>query len=167
MISSRILFTKSLGYFLRRRCFLNNYADCVGEGRCVCISFMQEAIEVPVGKNHYVTQFSGSKRRKVPKRESFYYNYSTIAKTLKQLLGNPSVRSEILKDKIAKESLCDNIISDGSYISTHPFFISNPNRLQIIAYYDEVETCNVLGSSSKKFNKLGCFFLHLGIYSRC
>ena len=55
--------------------------------------------------------------------------------------------------------LCD--ISDGTYISTHPFFVANPNSLQIIAYYDEVETCNPLGSSSKKF-KLGCFFFTLG-----
>ena len=37
MISARILFTKSLGYFLQRI----KYADCVGEGRCVCIG-MQE-----------------------------------------------------------------------------------------------------------------------------
>ena len=55
--------------------------------------------------------------------------------------------------------LCD--ISDGTYISTHPLFVANPNALQIIAYYDEVETCNPLGSSSKKF-KLGCFFFSLG-----
>ena len=37
----------------------------------------------------------------------------------------------------------------------------HPNGLQIIAYYDEVETCNPLGSSSKKY-KLGCIFFTLG-----
>ena len=35
MISSRILLTKFLGYFLEKVLF--EYADCVGEGRCVCI----------------------------------------------------------------------------------------------------------------------------------
>lgn len=38
---------------------------------------------------------------------------------------------------------------------------SDPNGLQIIAYHDEVETCNPLGSSSKIF-KLGCVFLTVG-----
>ena len=35
MISSRILFTKSLGYFLRRRCFLNMRIVLVKVGACV------------------------------------------------------------------------------------------------------------------------------------
>ena len=79
--------------------------------------------------------------------------------TLKELLGNPSVRSEILQDKVTGENLND--ISDGSYVSSHSFFLSNPSALQIIAYYDKVETCNPLGSSSKKY-KLGCIFFTLG-----
>ena len=35
MISSRILSTKSLGYFLRRRCFLNMWIVLVKVGGCV------------------------------------------------------------------------------------------------------------------------------------
>ena len=35
MISSRILFTKSLGYFLRRRCFSNMRIVLVKVGACV------------------------------------------------------------------------------------------------------------------------------------
>ena len=35
MISSRILFTKSLGYILRRRCFLNTRIVLVKVGACV------------------------------------------------------------------------------------------------------------------------------------
>lgn len=41
------------------------------------------------------------------------------------------------------------------------FFKNNPHSLQVIAYYDEVETCNPLGSSSGKY-KLGCVFFTLG-----
>ena len=51
--------------------------------------------------------------------------------------------------------------SDGAVFKQHEFFKSNPCGLQIIAYYDEVETCNPLGSSSGKY-KLGCVFFTLG-----
>ena len=84
------------------------------------------------------------------KRDSFYY--IPLLLTLKELLGDPSVRSEILQDKVTGENLND--ISDAS------------SALQIIAYYDEVETCNPLGSSSKKY-KLGCIFSLLGIFNHC
>ena len=53
-------------------------------------------------------------------------------------------------------------LSDGSIFKEHPFFSSNSTHgLQIVSYYDEVETCNPLGSSSEKF-KLGCVFFTLG-----
>ena len=59
MISSRILFTKSLGYFLRIRCFLNMRVVLVKVRRCMCIgtqepdgfSFHQTLEDTPgVGK---------------------------------------------------------------------------------------------------------------------
>ena len=40
------------------------------------------------------------------------------------------------------------------------YFSIDPNGLQIIAYYDVVQTCNPLGSSSRKY-KLGCIFFTL------
>ena len=51
--------------------------------------------------------------------------------------------------------------SDGAIYKAHEFFSNNSHSLQIIAYYDEVETCNPLGSSSGKY-KLGCIFFTLG-----
>lgn len=50
---------------------------------------------------------------------------------------------------------------DGSVFKTHPIFKSDKQAVQIIAYFDEVELCNPLGSSSKK-HKLGCIFFTVG-----
>ena len=79
------------------------------------------------------------------------------------MLQIQTVRSEILRSDSceAGTSNCLYDLSYGSIYKNHDFFKSNPNGLQIVAYYDEVETCNPLGSSSGKF-KLGCVFFTLG-----
>lgn len=51
----------------------------------------------------------------------------------------------------------DGLLSDycdGSVYKSHPLFSQNHQGLQIIAYYDDVEVCNPLGSKAKK-HKLG------------
>ena len=43
----------------------------------------------------------------------------------------------------------DNYLADfcdGSLFKNHPFFQANPNGLQIVIYFDELEVCNPLGS---------------------
>ena len=50
---------------------------------------------------------------------------------------------------------------DGTVFANHPLFSIDPCALQIIAYYDEVEICNPLGSHVKKY-KLGIVFYTLG-----
>ena len=45
-------------------------------------------------------------------------------------------------------------LCDGEVFKEHPIFSANPNALQIVAYYDEVELANPLGSKAKK-NKIG------------
>ena len=50
---------------------------------------------------------------------------------------------------------------DGSVFKTHPLFSTDKQSIQIIAYFDEVELCNPLGSSTKK-HKLGCLFFTVG-----
>lgn len=86
---------------------------------------------------------------------------TTIA-TLEQILQVVSVREEILRSRSELENN-DHLhdLLDGRVFKNHQFFKSNPRALQIIAYYDEVETCNPLGSSSGKY-KLGCIFFTLG-----
>lgn len=59
---------------------------------------------------------------------------------------------------------CNNVFTDmcdGSVFKTHPLFSMNKQAIQIIAYFDEVELCNPLGSSTKK-HKLGCVFFTIG-----
>ena len=48
--------------------------------------------------------------------------------------------------------LCD--FCDGSLFKEHPLFSKEPQALQIILYYDDVEVCNPLGSKGK-IHKLG------------
>ena len=50
---------------------------------------------------------------------------------------------------------------DGEHFKTHTLFGSNPQALQIIAYYDELEVVNPIGSYVKK-HKLGCLSFLLG-----
>ena len=38
---------------------------------------------------------------------------------------------------------------DGELFKNHQLYTSNPCALQIILYFDELETCNVLGSKAK------------------
>lgn len=91
-------------------------------------------------------------------RDTFYY--VPLLSTLKQILQVQSVRREILRSTDHSDNLMYDL-SDGCMFKKHAFFKANPNGLQVVAYYDEVETCNPLGSSSGKF-KLGCVFFTLG-----
>ena len=43
-----------------------------------------------------------------------------------------------------------NILGDGSLFKAHPLFSSDVHALQIIAYYDEMEIVNPIGSYVKK-----------------
>ena len=50
---------------------------------------------------------------------------------------------------------------DGMKFKEHPLFSVDPNALQLILYYDELELCNVLGSRRKK-HKIGTFKFSCG-----
>ena len=41
----------------------------------------------------------------------------------------------------------------------HPVFHQNPQAIQIVAYYDEMETANALGPKASKNNKLGALMI--------
>ena len=45
---------------------------------------------------------------------------------------------------------------DGQFYKEHPLFKADPSALQLVAYYDDVETSNPLGSYCAK-HKLGTF----------
>lgn len=119
---------------------------------------MQEATEVPFGEPYYVNQFSGHKRRKVSKSDNFYY--VPLLQSLKILLELEDFQAEVLNPHAqCSDNLGD--FCDGTLFQSHPLFSSDPFALQVIAYYDELEVVNPLGSYVKK-HKLGCMFFFLG-----
>ncbi len=79
---------------------------------------------------------------------------------LLSLLHLPEVRKEIEISHVSCDSNYRDIC-DGSVFKCHPLFMTQCKAIQIIAYFDEVEVCNPLGSSSKK-HKLGCMFFTIG-----
>ena len=51
-------------------------------------------------------------------------------------------------------------VCDGDMFREHPIFHQNPQAIQIVAYYDEMETANALGPKASKNNKLGVHALY-------
>ena len=48
---------------------------------------------------------------------------------------------------------------DGSFVKSDPYFQANPNALQLLLYFDEVEVCDVLASHRGQ-HKLGNIVTH-------
>ena len=93
--------------------------------------------------------------------------YIPILSTLTQLLQDASILEEV--DQSSKRVHQDGFIEDfcdGSRFKTHPLFSEDPSALQIIAYYDELEVCNPLGSHTKK-RKLEIVFFTLANIRPC
>ena len=65
---------------------------------------------------------------------------------------------------LSMERIGDGLLIDfcnGSLFSAHPLFSTDPEALQIIAYFDELEVTNPIGSYVNT-HKLGCLFFSLG-----
>ena len=120
---------------------------------------MQEATEVPFGESYYVNQFTGHKRRKVSKTDKFYY--VPLLQSLKRLLELEDFQAEVLNPHTQGSDEYLGDFCDGTLFKSHPLFSSDPFALQVIAYYDELEVVNPIGSYVKK-HKLGCMFFFLG-----
>ena len=105
-------------------------------------------------------RFTGERREFSLKYDT--YQYVPLLKSLRQLLRDPSVQNEI--NQCSKRIHSNGVLEDfcdGELFQSHPLFSQNPNALQIIAYFDEVELCNPLGTHVKK-HKLGIVFFTLG-----
>ena len=111
-----------------------------------------------MGCAYYATKFSGNKRRKFLKTDTFHY--IPVEDTLRRVLQMPDILKEI-KNFHGSNDMVLRDMCDGSVFHSHPQFSSDKQTIQIIAYFDEVELCNPLGSSSKK-HKLGCVFFTIG-----
>lgn len=81
--------------------------------------------------------------------------------SLAKLLKDDSLLEQV--DHCSEHVRTDGLIEDfcdGSVFKKHPLFMQDPHALQIVAYYDELELCNPLGSHVKK-HKLGIVFYTL------
>ena len=61
---------------------------------------------------------------------------------------------QVLKDCHTNQSGLMYDFSDGEIYKSHPVFSSDEHALQIILYFDDVETANPLGSDT---NVVSCF----------
>ncbi len=100
------------------------------------------------------------KRRLIEKQGT--YQYVSLLSSLRTLLRDPSVIDEIEQ---CPSRVCSNGIlqdfCDAESFQSHPLFSSDPFALQILAFYDELELCNPLGTHVKK-HKLGIVLFSLG-----
>ncbi len=81
---------------------------------------------------------------------------------MKQLLSDGSIIEQIEHCHQRKHD-ADDIVEDfcdGTVFKNHPIFSNDPHALQVIAYHDELELCNPLGSHVKQ-HKLGIVFYSL------
>lgn len=87
----------------------------------------------------------GVKQSLVVKYDTF--QYIPLLKSLKQLLNDSSILDEIAKvpQRVHSDGVMEDIC-DGDRFASHPLFKEDLNALQILAYYDEIELCNPLGS---------------------
>ena len=79
---------------------------------------------------------------------------------VKQLLGKPEILAQVDNFSDSKDQILRDYC-DGRVYKSLSVFAADKKALQIIAYFDEIELCNLFGSSSKK-HKLGCLFITLG-----
>ena len=116
--------------------------------------------EIKIGVAEHVPRSSGDKHEMVTKYDAF--QYVPLLQTLENLLQDRSVQVEI--DAFPQRMRNDSKLSDfcdGELFKAHPLFSTDFYPLQIVAYFDELEVCNPLGTHIKH-HKLGIVFFTLG-----
>ena len=82
------------------------------------------------------------------KTDKFYY--VPLLESLANILKLEDFQAEILNPHENQSNEQLNDFCDGSLFKSHYMFSSDPNALQIIAYYDELEVVNPIGLYVKK-----------------
>jgi hypothetical protein len=83
-----------------------------------------------------------------------------LIESLGQLLSDSFILGEVLCGHHRRDELLSDYC-DGTVFKSHDLFSTVPSSLEILAYYDDVEVCNPLGSRAKK-HKLALFYYTLG-----
>ena len=117
-------------------------------------------MEVKIGDSYHVPKYSGSKRRLVEISDSFHY--VPILQSLSVLLQDASVLEQIdcLPERVHTDGTSEDFC-DGELFRSHPILSQDSRALQVIAFYDELELCNPLGTHVKT-HKLGIVLFTLG-----
>lgn len=88
------------------------------------------------------------------------YQYVPVTQTLKALLMNEDVQSEVFNGHSSNDGYIRDFC-DGKLFSEHRGFLDNPHALQIQLYYDEFVVCNPLGNKISQC-KTSAFYYVLG-----
>ncbi len=83
------------------------------------------------------------------------YHYVPILSTIEQLLNDNSIIEHLegFPSRIRNDGVIEDFC-DANVFKNHPLFSRDPEALQIIGYFDELEVCNPLGTHVKK-HKVG------------
>jgi hypothetical protein len=73
------------------------------------------------------------------------YQYVPVTLTLKALLMNEDVQSEVFNGHLSNDVYIRDFC-DGKLFAEHGGFVDNPHALQIQLHYDEFVVCNPLGN---------------------
>jgi len=131
---------------------------------------LQEPLRVVLGERR-VWQGCGVKRKCVTEQDCVMY--IPILETIQCLLKNDAVLSEVCENlyellftyylQIENGHQSVSVLNDycdGEAFKSHGIFGSDRKALQLFLYFDELETCNPLGSKVK-IHKLGLgYFIH-------
>ena len=93
--------------------------------------------------------------------ETYKFYYVSLLELLALLVQNKSIFNEVTASHFSPDPTKLRDFCDGAMFKEHPLFSTNSTALQIIAYYDEVEIANALGSYVRT-HKLGALFFSLG-----
>ena len=94
------------------------------------------------------------------------FQYISMIETLKTLLKNNDIRSQILNPEPGIAGHL-NTLKDGTMYKMHIVFSQVQNSLEIILYSDEFQIVNPLGPHRKKHKILAFYFTSGNLHSRC
>lgn len=116
-----------------------------------------EPVSIELGSS-YSYQKSGTTTRLIEKKDTF--QYIPLIDNLRCIMQNKEICTELMKPHARDDEYLSDFC-DGTLFKGHSLFKEDPTALQIIAYFDEVEICNPLGSY-RGVHKLALFYFVLG-----
>ncbi|XP_028418114.1 uncharacterized protein LOC114543241 [Dendronephthya gigantea] len=118
---------------------------------------LKEPQRIVLGRREVFKRRKGIMQQTQVNDEAYYI---PLLDSLQQLLNDEFILEEIKNPHVSIDGLMRDYC-DGYQFKMHPLFSVKPTALQIMLYYDDLETCNPLGSRAT-IHKLGAFYYTLG-----